>query len=140
MGSYCSIFSFLCTHSLLQIIACPLSFFFWPYCLSFFDIRISIIPLVSSNPFLSICPLAFGHCIVCPSIYGVWLSVWYSLKLNNNQSLFPDSCHRLNTIFRFNLETKTSDSSAIFHPETELTNNNNINVDMKFSAHDAFMQ
>jgi hypothetical protein len=55
-------------------------------------------------------------------------------------SLFPDSCYRLNTLFRFNLETKTSDSIAIFHSETELTNNNNKNVDMKVSAHDAFMQ
>ena len=33
---------------------------FWPlYCLSFFGLRILITPLVS-----------FGHCIVCPSVYG----------------------------------------------------------------------
>jgi len=26
---------------------------------------------------LSICPFSFGHCIVCPSIYGFWLPLWY---------------------------------------------------------------
>jgi hypothetical protein len=46
----------------------PLSIFFWPlYCLSFFDLRILITPLVS-----------FGHCVVCPSsIYAFWLPLWY---------------------------------------------------------------
>ena len=45
---------------------------FWPLCcLSFFDLRIMIIPLVS-----------FGHCVVCPSlIYGLWLSLWYLLAI-----------------------------------------------------------
>jgi hypothetical protein len=45
---------------------------FWPlYCLSFFDIRILITPLVS-----------FGHCVVCPSsIYGFWLPIWYLLAI-----------------------------------------------------------
>ena len=39
---------------------------FWPlYCLSF-DSRLLITPLVS-----------FGHCIVCPSIPGFWLPLWY---------------------------------------------------------------
>ena len=37
-------FSFLC--SVLQIIVCPLSFFFWPL---FLDLRIMIIHFVSSN-------------------------------------------------------------------------------------------
>ena len=42
-----SIFTFLC--SVLQIIVC-LSFFFWPlFCLSFFDVRFLITPLISSN-------------------------------------------------------------------------------------------
>ena len=26
---------------------------------------------------LSICPFSFGHCVVCPSIYGFWLPLWY---------------------------------------------------------------
>ena len=45
---------------------------FWPlYCLSFFDLRLIIIPLVS-----------FGHCIVCLSLtYGQWLSLWYRLAI-----------------------------------------------------------
>jgi hypothetical protein len=43
---------------------------FWPMCcLFFFDIRILIIPLVSS-----------GQCVVCSSsIYGFWLHLWYLL-------------------------------------------------------------
>ena len=45
---------------------------FWPLCcLSFFDIRILITPLVS-----------FGHCVVSPSsIYGFWLPLWYLLVI-----------------------------------------------------------
>ena len=47
-----------------------LYFFFWPLCcLFFFNIRILITPLVSSN---------FGHCVVCSSsIYGFSLPLWY---------------------------------------------------------------
>ena len=26
---------------------------------------------------LSFCPFSSGHCIVCPSIYGFWLPLWY---------------------------------------------------------------
>ena len=41
---------------------------FWPlHCMSVFDIRLLITPLVS-----------FGHCIACPSlISGFWLPRWY---------------------------------------------------------------
>jgi hypothetical protein len=51
---------------------------FWPlYCLSFFDLRLMIIPLVSS-----------GHCLVClSSTYGFWLSLWYLLAIV--LSVFP---------------------------------------------------
>ena len=43
----------------------------WPLCcLSFFDIRILITPLVS-----------VGHCVVCPSIYGFRLPLWYLLTI-----------------------------------------------------------
>ena len=46
MGSCYSIFSFMCTALLFVL----LSFFVWPLCcLSFFDLRILIIPLVSEN-------------------------------------------------------------------------------------------
>ena len=44
---------------------------FWPLCcLFFFDIRILITPLIS-----------FGHCVVCSSIYGFWLLLWYLLAI-----------------------------------------------------------
>ena len=26
---------------------------------------------------LSFCPFSFGHCVVCSSIYGFWLLLWY---------------------------------------------------------------
>jgi hypothetical protein len=26
---------------------------------------------------LSLCTFSFGHCTVCPSIYGFWLPLWY---------------------------------------------------------------
>ena len=26
---------------------------------------------------LSFCNFSFGHCVVCPSIYGFWLPLWY---------------------------------------------------------------
>ena len=43
----------------------------WPlYCLSFFDLWLLVIPLVSC-----------GHCIVCPSTYGSWLSLWYLMAI-----------------------------------------------------------
>jgi hypothetical protein len=42
----------------------------WPlYCLSF-SLRLVIITLVS-----------FDHCIVCPSVYGLWLPLWYLLTI-----------------------------------------------------------
>ena len=48
-----------------------LCFFFWPLCcLFFFDIRIVITPLVS-----------FGHCVVCSSIYRLWLPPFGIFKL-----------------------------------------------------------
>jgi hypothetical protein len=40
---------------------------FWPLsCMSFFYLRLQITPLVS-----------FGHCIVCPFIYGFRLPIWF---------------------------------------------------------------
>jgi hypothetical protein len=45
---------------------------FWPlYCLSFFNLRLLMTPLVS-----------FGDCIVCPSsTYGFWWPLWYLLAI-----------------------------------------------------------
>ena len=43
----------------------------WPlYCLSFFGLRLLITPLVSC-----------GHCVVCPSVYGFWLPLWYLVAI-----------------------------------------------------------
>jgi hypothetical protein len=63
-------------------------FFFWPLCCLFFEIRIMIAPLVSSNssflwstfstigfPFVN---FSFGDCILVPCLnYSFWLSIWY---------------------------------------------------------------
>jgi hypothetical protein len=50
--------------------------YFWSlYCFSFFDLRLLITSLVSSN---CSCSLSFGHCIAFLSlIYGFWLPLWY---------------------------------------------------------------
>ena len=44
----------------------------WPlYCLSFFDLQLLIVSLVSC-----------GHCVVCPSsIYSFWLPLWYLVAI-----------------------------------------------------------
>ena len=57
--------------SVLPFTACEYLFgIFWPlHCLSF-HLRLVIITLVS-----------FGHCIVCPSVYGLWLPLWYLLTI-----------------------------------------------------------
>jgi hypothetical protein len=59
------------TLPVLSFTACDyLVGFFWPlHCLSF-HLRLVIITLVS-----------FGHCIVCPSVYGLWLPLWYLLTI-----------------------------------------------------------
>ena len=60
---------------------------FWSmYCLSFYDLRLLITPLVSFGHCI-VCPstlygLSFGHCIVCPStLYGFSLLLWYHLVI-----------------------------------------------------------
>ena len=47
-------------------------FFYWSlHCLSFFDLRLQVTPLVSC-----------GHCIVCySSNYGFWLPLWYLVDI-----------------------------------------------------------
>ena len=34
---------------------------------------------------LSFCTFSIGHCVVCPSIYGLWLPLWYLQTLLKNQ-------------------------------------------------------
>ena len=57
--------------SVLQFTASDCHFsILWPlYCL-FFNLRLLITPLVSC-----------GHCIVCSSIYGFWLPLWYLVAI-----------------------------------------------------------
>jgi hypothetical protein len=53
---------------------------FWPlYCLSFY-----LLPLITSL-------VSFGHCIVCPSIYCLWLPFWYLLAIVLSVLLFSAS-------------------------------------------------
>jgi hypothetical protein len=57
----------------LRLLVTPLvSSNFWPlYCLSFFELRLLVTPLVSC-----------GHCVVCHSSdYGFWLSLWYLVDI-----------------------------------------------------------
>jgi hypothetical protein len=52
----------------------------WPlHCLSFFDLRLLITPVVSC-----------GHCIVSPSLtYGFWLPLWYLVAIALSLLLWP---------------------------------------------------
>ena len=50
----------------IRIMITPFGIFKTLRCLFFFDIRILITPLVSSR-----------NCVVCSSIYGFWLHLWY---------------------------------------------------------------
>jgi hypothetical protein len=51
---------------------------FWPlHCLSYLQILITSL-------------VSFGHCIVCPSIYGFWLPLWYVLAIVLSVLLFTD--------------------------------------------------
>ena len=60
-----------------------LSFFFWLLCCVAFKLRLLIIPLASSS---FSCPFSFGYCVVWPSNYGFWLSLW---RLQAFLVLFP---------------------------------------------------
>ena len=60
-----------------------LSFFFWLLCCLAFKLRLLIIPLASSS---FSCPFSFGYCVVWPSNYGFWLSLW---RLQAFLVLFP---------------------------------------------------
>ena len=33
--------------------------------------------VVGCRSLFDLCPFSFGHCIICPSIYGLWLPLWY---------------------------------------------------------------
>jgi hypothetical protein len=46
----------------------------------------------TSNTF---CPFSFGHCVVCLSIYGFWLPLWYLVAIVLSVLLFMDSDYPL---------------------------------------------
>jgi hypothetical protein len=42
---------------------------------------------------LSFCNFSFGHCVVCSSIYGFWLPIWYlQARLTAEKCHSPASC------------------------------------------------
>ena len=42
--------------------------------------------------FVDRCYFSFDHCVVCPSIYGFWLSLWYLQTLQFQRFLFILNC------------------------------------------------
>ena len=61
---YCGV---LFVQSLVLCVVFVLLFvFLWPLCCLSFSLRLMITPLVSC-----------GHCVVCPSVYGLWSPLWY---------------------------------------------------------------
>ena len=48
---------------------CPFDIF-WSLCYRSLHIQLLIVPLIS-----------FGHCVICPSIYSLWLPLWYLLVI-----------------------------------------------------------
>ena len=47
--------------------------FQWGSCYSIFSFM--------CRSFFVFCPFSFGHCVVCPLIYGFWLPLWYLLAI-----------------------------------------------------------
>ena len=75
LANVLSILPSMASDYLFDIFKLFLSFLFWPLCcLSFFQLWLLITSLTSSN---FSCPFYFGHCVVCPSIYGFWLPLWH---------------------------------------------------------------
>ena len=48
----------------------PLSFFFWPLCSLFFELRVLITHLLSCD-----------HCVLCSSSYSFCLPIWYLVTI-----------------------------------------------------------
>ena len=71
----CPIWVVLC----YVIVHCSVMLF---YCspLVFSGVRVSrflVLSVCFVDRCLSFCTFSFGHCVVCPSNYGFWLSLWY---------------------------------------------------------------
>jgi hypothetical protein len=83
-----------CVMSRISLFVLLSPFFCALCCLSFFDSRILITPLISC-----------GHCVVCPSsIHGFWLLLWYLVAIVLSVLLrFTDSDYSFD-IFKLLLE------------------------------------
>jgi hypothetical protein len=67
----------------------------WSLCCLFFDIRVLITPLVSC-----------GHCVVCSSICGFWLPLWYLVAIVLSVLRYADSDYPFGIIKLFLLLPK----------------------------------
>ncbi len=56
--------------------------FYWSMC-HWCSCRSLVVCVCFVDRCLSFCPFFFGHCVVCSSIYGFWLALWYLQTLLN---------------------------------------------------------
>jgi hypothetical protein len=93
-GSCCSIFSFLCTVFCISLF---FSFFFWPlYCLSFFDLRLLVIPfgilsqtyLRYLQTFLHICCYICWMVITTTIVWHLYIDLHMSCTTKGVSSIF----------------------------------------------------
>ena len=138
-----SIYDFWLPFWYLQASLCPFALFSLSlYCLSFY-LRLLITSLVSSSFSLSFCPFSFVivlsvllfttsdylfgifkllfvllpffvcHCIVCPSIYGFWLPLWYLQASLCPFALFRLSLYCLSFCLRLLITSLVSSSFSL---------------------------
>jgi hypothetical protein len=123
-----------------------LKMFCWSFfvLLSFFDLRILIAPLVSSNFYcrslfvvLSF-SFSFGHCIVCRPNYGFWLPIWHlhAFFLQDRRYIIYSVHNYTNCITLIVLQCLSSSLSYIYGVGNILAYNQD--VDIWFSVHDIF--
>ena len=62
-----------------------------------------------------VCPFSFGHCIVCPSIYGFWLLRWYLQPFLHRQNGRNVQCtsDKLDNTFKPSTQILTRATSKI---------------------------
>ena len=76
---------------------------FWPLCCLSVSLRLLITTLVS-----------FGHCVVCPSVYGFWLPLWYLLAIVLSVRQFTAST--ITTLVRLLITTLVSFGHCVVCP------------------------
>jgi hypothetical protein len=64
--------------------------------------RCSIFSFLCNALWIVVCPFSFGHCVVCPSIYGFWLLRWYlqSFLHGQNGQYFHCTCDKFDNTFK----------------------------------------